>query len=420
MVREQKTTGPDSPAIAGDHNVINYVKHVKNYGVPLAIVALFIGFFGDKILKNIPWEDFIYMNSSPEFWQGTYDHNHMLLEQMVVSLKKIDQDIPDQLEKGELSDVKRWVDDKILEEEALLEEENGDEEATNNHNKLATLQFVRGGLYYLEFNYQKALDYYQYAFENDDRGEMKARYKNEIGTVRLGMHFSTKNNADNEEENNLDLAKVAFNEAIAINKDHEVLAASHNNLGKVWIYKDRGKKARGEFNKAIVELKKDSGAEGTFQIAKIYNNLGAAYDLDHNCEQAIIEYTKALDIYDSNWRKNDDSTYNKVKVADTLSNMGMAKTKAWCKDYVGAKKDLKRALKIREDALGKTHPSVAWDKFQLAEIYKKSGDKELAIEELEESKKIFMNKFDIEHQAVKKATKKLKELRDSNTTPNVT
>lgn len=380
----QESHGNQSPNVAGDHATIEYDNRRKviikgsAFGTAAALIialaVIFISYLKDNTEQPVVEEVAKRVYDSkldPEKWGARLDYDRELVTQMQDEME-FEPSVLTPLNMGNLEGAS---------DEALLkipERANGDK---------AALYFVQGGVDYLNFNYNDALDSYEKAFKLASDIDQKIRFKNAIGMVELAR--------DRAEE-----AKLAFQAALELNKDnshdYKNIAASNNNLGKAWFRdKDDNPEAIPEaikYFEAAIEAAEDFVKQGGRKAARYVgvadysNNLAAAYDEDMRCEEAENLYKDSQTIY----AKNLEDGYNKAsKVANTFSNQGILLSICMGK-YDEAIAKLNEAIDIRINALGEIHPSVAFEYFNKAVVYQQQGKKEQAIEWYEKSKDIFV------------------------------
>ena len=146
-------------------------------------------------------------------------------------------------------------------------------------------------------------------------------------------------------------------------------ATSLLNLGSLYCQEKKGAEAENCYKEALDIYKKAYG-ENTLETARAYNGLGDAYRLQEIYEKAAPWYEKAAKIREASAPEHTD-------LADTSASL------AECYGHLGRKTDaitlVKRAVSIRQKALGNRDPLVAKTYFLLANLYEDTGKTQMAI-----------------------------------------
>jgi tetratricopeptide (TPR) repeat protein len=397
----QKTTGDQSPAISsggGDVDVTydNRKKFViAGSVIGMVVLAGIVVWQGWLLYKsNTPTDEAIARQEqrnidnqvSPAALETKIVSDIELMEQINEAIS-YDRPLKLKLRDGEFEEAQTDL-------EIMLSKTEADDSA--NSERAATQAFALGGISYLTFKYEKALEYYQKAVQYEKRNPQRYTYLTELGRVSMEL-------------GDYDRAQEAFTEALDISRaalsDQLKTAASLNDLGKVFFYNQEFGKAEDYFNQALALRQAFFGTKSHALIADIQNNLAVVHEVQGDCESAIETYREVLRVY-----SGEENYETKREVANAHSNLGIAL--ANCEHYDDALKELQLTLRMRRNILGEEHPSVAFDHANLGEIWLAKGDISNAIKEYEISHRILVKRLTINHQYTKRVAARLHQLEE--------
>ena len=309
------------------------------------------------------------------------EENKRVLERIQESLdaKKIEanpqlvselKDKIQELEK-ELEERSRTTKDKRA-EEALIASKAGNyekarelfetlrEEEKEKEREHAKTAYNLGNVYFIELDFQKALDAYLDAVR---LAPDNSTYLNEAGST-----FDTLAQYDKAIEY---YEKALKSDLKTLGEDHPNVAIRWNNLGAAW-------NAKGEYDKAIEYYEKVlkvfilTFGEDHPWVATGWNNLGMAWDAKGEYDKAIEYYEKAL--------KSDIKTFGEEhpNVATSWNNLGSAWQAKGESDK--AIEYLEKALKSDIKIFGEEHPNIARDCNNLGMAWREKGEYDKAIE----------------------------------------
>ena len=156
-----------------------------------------------------------------------------------------------------------------------------------------------------------------------------------------------------------------------LGSNHVSVAASYNNLGTVYSKTGDLDKAK-EYHERALKIKTEQLGASQVDIATSYNNLGTVYSDKGDLEKAKEYHELALEIQKGHLRADN------VHVAKSYNNLGNVYYKTG--DLEKAKKHYEWAFKIIKEQLGTKHVDVAKSYNNLGNVYRKTGDLEKAKE----------------------------------------
>lgn len=205
-----------------------------------------------------------------------------------------------------------------------------------------------GLVYYVEGDFDKALEYYIKTWEI---------YKKILGTKHLEI-VKLFNNIGLIYYEKFDYNKALgfFSKALAINEklqntNHLDTANSFNNIGLVYYKLGHYNKALDYFYK-VMSIKEKSQDTNHSEIADSFNNIGLVYYKQGHYNKAMKCFSKALEI-----RKEILGIFH-TDIAASYDNIGLLYYKQ--KDFAKALKYFVKALEIREKIMNKPHPDIAF------------------------------------------------------------
>lgn len=205
-----------------------------------------------------------------------------------------------------------------------------------------------GLVYYVEGDFDKALEYYIKTWEI---------YKKILGTKHLEI-VKLFNNIGLIYYEKFDYNKALgfFSKALAINEklqntNHLDTANSFNNIGLVYYKLGHYNKALDYFYK-VMSIKEKSQDTNHSEIADSFNNIGLVYYKQGHYNKAMECFSKALEI-----RKEILGIFH-TDIAASYDNIGLLYYKQ--KDFAKALNYFVKALEIREKIMNKPHPDIAF------------------------------------------------------------
>ena len=169
------------------------------------------------------------------------------------------------------------------------------------------------------------------------------------------------------------------------------VAMLYNNLGSAWELLGNSNQAIEFFDRALRIYVNYLGQNHPY-VARCYKNLGASWDSKGEYKKAIEYYNQALRIDTLFLGKRHPA------VAITYNNLGAA----WklMGEYETAIKFYNQALNIDTVVLGEYHPTVAIRYSNLGSVWSSNGKYDRAIEYFEDALKIDTTLFGLEHPVV--------------------
>ena len=325
-------------------------------------------------------------------------YDRRLLTNMIEQIESVKRGLGKNLSYGKFEEAETDLKDYKFSQDSITDKNT------------AILAFVRGGIHFLEHEYDDAARFYEEAVENASKDYL-FEYLSQLGTTQLELGL-------------YDEALKTFEDAIVASNSEEEKATGNNNLGKaLWFIGDDLDSAIAAFEDALEIRKIEDGLEHEL-VGSIYNNLAVAYDDYLKCNEAQEKYKAALDIY----KEALGDLYDKSReVANTLSNKATSLESIQCKERKNlteqqrlaeeaeAKQNLKEAIEIRTRIVGENHPSVAMDYCNLSTLLwndPKVTDKTEAMELHNKCRDIFIETLPDSHQAITEASVELRKRED--------
>ena len=265
-------------------------------------------------------------------------------------------------------------------DEALKLLSKNEEKENQQVLKIAKARFVKGQIYELKLEYNKALEYYEKAMQLAPDNSL---YSNDAGVMLITL--GTYGKAIDYFDKSLVIDLKTFG------LEHPHIAIRWNNLGSAWKYMGDYDKAIDFFEKALASNLKTFGPEHP-TVATRLNNLGSAWSNKGDYDKAIDYYEKALAVRQKFFGQDDS------KVATSWNNLGSA----WSNkgDQIKAIEYYEKALVIELKRFGSGHPHVAmsWNNIGIALMGE--NDYSRAINYFEKALKSFFKSFGSDHPQV--------------------
>ena len=184
-----------------------------------------------------------------------------------------------------------------------------------------------------------------------------------------------------------------YGKALAIHErvlgsEHPDTASTYNNLAIVYHAQGDYEKALEYYGKALAIRERVLGSEHPDTVST-YNNLAVAYDDQGDYEKALEYHGKALAIRErvlGSEHPDTAMTYNNL--ATVYDDQG---------DYEKALEYYGKALAIYERVLGSEHPDTSDTYNNMANVYFIQGDYEKALEYYQRALKVYLDTFGEEH-----------------------
>jgi len=177
-------------------------------------------------------------------------------------------------------------------------------EATGNKQSMADALNTQGATFYIQGNYDKALEYYDKSLKIKEEIGNKNGMADSYGN--MGLIYSHQGNHEQALEYNQKSLNI-FEEI----GNKRGMAASYNNIGI--IYKNQGNYEQAmEYYEKSFKIKEELGNKRGMAIS--YNNIGEIYGEQGNYEKALKYYDKSLKI--------EEEVGNKTGMAGSYNNMG--------------------------------------------------------------------------------------------------
>lgn len=209
--------------------------------------------------------------------------------------------------------------------------------------------------------------------ENDDLTTLAAHLRAEIISssyplLSLGNFFSKTANYDKAEQFYL----LALNK-LTINEAGDILLVIYNNLG--FVYNKTGKQAKAtEYYKKSIEICRKYFFSTIPKSAHIHYSLGMMNYLQGDYDEALSEYTKALELnLNLPILDNRDIAEDYKKIADVYLAQ---------QNYLKALEMFEKSLKLLEKRLPTNHPSLAACYSGISQVYYALGQDDKANEYL--------------------------------------
>ena len=251
----------------------------------------------------------------------------------------------------------------LTEDVARFFDESGraDEAAGTLFNNMA-------GIYYVQGNYGKALEYYEKACAIREKVLGKGHPYTATTYNNMALVYDAQGNYEKALEYNK--KALAIKEKV-LGEAHPSIATTYNNMALVY-------KTQGNYERALEYYEKDLAISEKVlgkahpDTAATYNNMAGIYYVQGNYEKALEYNKKALAISEKVLGKahpDTAATYNNMAlVYDAQGNYGKAL------EYN------KKALAIREKVLGEAHPDTATTYNNMALVYYAQGNYGKALE----------------------------------------
>jgi len=237
-------------------------------------------------------------------------------------------------------------------------------------------------------SFDKALDYYQKCLEIrlktvDRKHDIIAGTYNNIGLLW-------------QSKSEYDKALEYFEKSLAIKLNnfggkHHSLASAYNNIGRLWQSKSEYDKALEYFEKSLAIILINVGDEHS-SIAGTYNNIGMIWDRKGETVKAIKYYEKSLVI------KLKTMGVENPSVARTYGNIATALINKG--DYDKALEYFEKCIEISIKTFGAEHPSIASIYDRIGLLWQRKNDLNKAMYYCEKSLRINLKSLDKEHTAV--------------------
>ena len=237
-------------------------------------------------------------------------------------------------------------------------------------------------------SFDKALDYYQKCLEIrlktvDRKHDIIAGTYNNIGLLW-------------QSKSEYDKALEYFEKSLAIKLNnfggkHHSLASAYNNIGRLWQSKSEYDKALEYFEKSLAIILINVGGEHS-SIAGTYNNIGMIWDRKGETVKAIKYYEKSLVI------KLKTMGVENPSVARTYGNIATALINKG--DYDKALEYFEKCLEISIKTFGAEHPAIASIYDRIGLLWQRKNDLNKAMYYCEKSLRINLISLDKEHTAV--------------------
>ena len=257
---------------------------------------------------------------------------------------------------------------------------------------LVKLYTHSGKIYQRLAEYDLAIGYYQKAINCQngiESAELGKSYRNLGEVYRKASKYSEALEWDNKA---LEIFKN-------ISADIIDIAEAKNAIGVVYLNMDEFDNALKYYQEALeLRLKVP---ERSKDLAFSYHNIGTAYNKTNQYEKALEYHKKGL----------------QIRIENNLEQTDIAASYTWLgNDYLQLKnmdesrKNIDRALSIREKILGKNHPDYAWTLDTLTSWYEENKDYENALITIRMVKKIRMDCLGENHKYTSKAKEREKAI----------
>jgi tetratricopeptide (TPR) repeat protein len=162
-------------------------------------------------------------------------------------------------------------------------------------------------------NFEKSLRIYQSLLPNEhDHGA-------QVADVYCGM--SNTYNSMHEEEKAFVFHRKALDIRLAkLGSNHNDVALSYGGLGCTYFYQSKWREAREHLDKGISIRASKAGAATDTKLADLYGVRGAVLTSEGNDTEALVYYSKAIDIFE---RKHGE---NHPKASQTYNNMATSQS----------------------------------------------------------------------------------------------
>ena len=166
------------------------------------------------------------------------------------------------------------------------------------------------------------------------------------------------------------------------------VAASYNNIGRVYDSQGDYAKAMEYYNKSLLIYGKVFGPDHP-NVAALYNNIGGIYDSQGDYVKSLEYYNKSLLILEKFFGPDHSD------VAALYNNIGLVYSSQG--DYVKSLEHYNKSLLILEKIFSPDHPNVAISYNNIGGIYDSQGDYAKSLEYYNRSLSIYEKFFGPEH-----------------------
>jgi len=236
------------------------------------------------------------------------------------------------------------------------------------HPSTATTYNNIAGVYYIQGDYPKALEWFQKALTIMEK--VLGKEHPDTATTYNNIAVVYSNQGDYSKALEWYQKALTIREKV-LEKEHPYTATTCHNIARVYDSQGDYPKALEWFQKALTIQEKILGKEHP-DTATTYNNIAVVYYSQGDYSKALEWYQKALTIREKVLGKehpNTATSYNGIAVV--YYSQG---------DYSKALEWYQKALTIQEKVLGKEHPDTATTYNNIAGVYDSQGDYPKALE----------------------------------------
>ncbi|MGR3173480.1 MAG: tetratricopeptide repeat protein, partial [Candidatus Scalindua sp.] len=353
------STTPPIPSITGDDNV----QIIGSPGTTVSINKIDSEELASKIYEKLRAKNI--------------DANPQLVSELKDKIQILEKELKDRATKDKRAEEalvasKAGDYDKAIELFETLQEEGKEKES-----ELASIAFNLGNVYFIELDFQKALEAYLDAVR---LAPNNTAYLNEAGKSLYTLAQYDKAIEYYEKALKSDLKTFG--------EDHPQVAIYRNNLGVAWNAKGKYDKAIEYYEKSLESDLKTFGEDHPM-VAIYRNNLGEAWYAKGEYDTAIEYFEKSL----TSGLKTFGEEHPDVAIRwNNLGAAWMAKG-----EYDKAIEHYEKALKSDLKTFGEEHPNVARDWNNLGAVWHAKGEYDKAIEYYEKALKSDLKTFSEEH-----------------------